>query len=523
MRCLTVPLALAAFAAAALLSRGAARAVELTIVPVQTALAHHAVTTKNPAAQQAFDEGLTLIYAFNRDESAKRFQHAAELDPALAMAWWGVALAEGPNLNYGMTPARIATANDALAKAKKLADGASPEERRYIEALAVRYPAKPAAEAETDAAYARYRDAMAKLHADYPDDLDAATLYAESVMDVDDFGWDAGRPGPARAQVVAALESVLARDPNHIGANHYYVHAMDYMGVADKGVASAKRLSALPIEPAASHLVHMSGHIYLDVGMFIPLLRDNRIAVDDDRAYATSLGTTPSRLDYYGHNLDFYLGGALMLDERADVDRAIGFSKEAGSPNGILAYARQRRWSDVLAWPAPDGRSPFNGAVRHYARGLAYAGRADARSARAELAPLQDMLAQGSPRARYFATQLERLLRARVAHLEGDDSGAVANLRAVIADVAPLPPEVFAPWYYPAGEWLGAILLSKGDAAGAEAAFRADLVRTPHNARALYGLMRSLTAQGRLDESRAVAGEIAANWRGTFEDLRLDD
>src|SRR5665213_2513706 len=132
MRCLTVPLALAAFAAAALLSRGAARAVELTIVPVQTALAHHAVTTKNPAAQQAFDEGLTLIYAFNRDESAKRFQHAAELDPALAMAWWSVAIAEGPNHNYGMTPARIQTANAVLAKAKKLADGASPEERRYI-------------------------------------------------------------------------------------------------------------------------------------------------------------------------------------------------------------------------------------------------------------------------------------------------------------------------------------------------------------------------------------------------------
>jgi hypothetical protein len=509
-------------ALAILLSLTLGPAAAQTVAP-QTALVHHAVTTKVPEAQHSFDEGLTLIYAFNRDESAKRFARAAELDPTLAMAWWGVALAEGPNLNYGMTPARIAAAGDALAKAKKLAGGASPEERRYIEALAIRYPAKPVSEAETVAAYGRYRDAMAKLHADFPDDLDAATLYAESVMDVDDFGWDGGRPGPGRAAVVGTLEAVLARDPNHIGANHYYVHAMDNMGVADMGVASAKRLSALPIEPAASHLVHMSGHIYLDVGMFGPLERDNRIAVDDDRAFAKSLGTTANRLDYYGHNLDFYLGGALMLDDRSEVERAVGFTKEAGSLRGILALARERRWSDVLAWPAPDARALGNVATWHYARAIAFAARRDVRSARAELAPLEDFVSTGNSRATYFALQQVRLIRARIAHAEGDDSAAVANLRAVVADVAPIPPEVFAPWYYPAGEWIGSILLAKGDATGAEAAFRADLQRTPHNARALYGLMRSLSAQGRIDESRALADETAANWRGPSEDLRLDD
>jgi tetratricopeptide (TPR) repeat protein len=488
---------------------------------IQTALVHHVVSTKVPEAQHAFDEGLTLLYAFNRDESTKRFQKAAQLDPSLAMAWWGVALAQGPNLNYGMTPARITTATDALARAKKLSGGASPVERRYIEALAVRYPAQPGADAE--AGYAAYRDKMAQLHADFPADLDAATLYAESVMDVDDYGYNGGASSPARAIVVGTLESVLARDPNHVGANHYHVHAMDYIGVADKAVPSARRLSALPIEPAASHLVHMSGHIYLDVGMFGPLERDNRTAVDDDRAYAASINTTTNRLDYYGHNLDFYLGGALMLDDRIEIERALGFMRSSGSPLGVLAYVRERRWDDVVAWTAPDPRATFNVITWHYARGIAFASRKDARSAHAELSWMDDALAQATGfRARYV-NALDRLLGARVAHLDGDDAGAVSRLRSVIADVAPIPPEVFAPWYYPTGEWLGAILLAQGDAAGAEAAFRADLQRTPHNARALYGLMRSLSAQDRSAEARAYASEIAANWRGRIEDLRLDD
>jgi hypothetical protein len=511
--------------AAALLlwPRLAAAQVAAVQPPVQTALAHHQVGTTSAEAQHAFDEGLTLVYAFNRDEAAKRFAKAAQLDPKLAMAWWGVALANGPNLNFGMSPARVGAANDALAKAKALEAGASPEERRYIDALAARYPPKFVAPGEARNGYLAYRDAMAKLHADYPDDLDAATLYAESAMDVEEWGWHDGQPTGSAALVAPILESVLKRDPGHVGANHYYVHVMDFAGVAERALPSAERLSALPIEPAASHLVHMSGHNYLDLGLFIPLERDNRTAIDDDRTYAASIGKTPWQLDYFGHNLDFYLGGSLMLDDGPDIDRAVGFSKTSGGARGVLAYARERRWDDVLAWPAPVSTAIFDGFLWHYARGLAFAARHDAASAHAELAVLDEATSTATGYLRNVVGSLDLLLGGRVARLDGDNATAVARFRSVIAQNAALPPEVFAPWYFPAGEWLGGTLLASGDLSGAEAAFRADLKRTPHNARALFGLMQTLSRQGRTEEARALALEIAQNWRGPLSDLRLDD
>ncbi|MBC5811630.1 MAG: tetratricopeptide repeat protein [Candidatus Eremiobacteraeota bacterium] len=482
--------------------------------PVQRALVHHAVSTANPEAQAAFDEGLTLIYAFNRDEAAKRFAKAAQLDPSLGMAWWGVALANGPNLNFDMTPERIATANDALAKARALSDKESPAERRYVEALATRYPRD--AKVERRGGYRAYRDAMAKLHADFPDDLDAATLYAESSMDVDEWGWSNGVPTPAAQTIAATLVSVLARSPNHPGANHYYVHVMDFAGVADRALPSARRLSALPIEPAASHLVHMSGHNYLDLGLFVPLERDNKSAVDDDLAYAPTIGKTPWQLDYFGHNLDFYVGGALMLDDQPEIARAVTLFREAKRPQALLAMARNGQWDAVLA----NAPLPTTNVTMRYVRGLAFLGKNDVTSARAELAALDTIRDGASGFLKFISTNYDDVLTARVAHADGNDALAVTKLRGIIASTAAYPPEAFPPWYYPVGEWLGAVLLARGDLPGAEAAYRADLQRTPHNARALYGLMQTLSRQGRVDESRAIAPEIAANWRGPSDDLR---
>jgi tetratricopeptide (TPR) repeat protein len=502
--------------------------------PLQPALAHHTVSTFNSEAQQKFDEGLTLVYAFNRDEAAKRFARAAQLDPSLVMAYWGIALANGPNLNYGMTAARLTAANEALAKAKALAPGASTEEQRYVAALAVRYPEKYAGRDAMSPGYLAYRDAMAKLHADFPDDLDAATLYAESVMDVEDWGWSAsGQPTGSATLLAPLLESVLARNPDHVGANHYYVHVMDHTGVAQRALPSALKLSALPAEPAASHLVHMSGHNYLDNGLYAPLERDNKIAVDDDRRYAASIGKTPAQLDYFFHNLDFYLGGSLMLDDRAETERALSIAISTGAKGRnqgataiqALAFARERRWNDVLALPPPPAdASGFEGFTMHYARGVAFAAKHDARGAHVELTDLDKEVAEGSGFfAKNYGGGLSKLLGARIAHLEGDDGTAAAKLRDVIASVASLPPEVFAPWYYPTGEWLGEILFQSGDFAGAEAAFKADLKRTPHNARVLFGLMQTLSREGKTDEARALSLEIAQNWRGPLSDLRLDD
>jgi len=490
--------------------------------PIQTALVHHTVTTFNSEAQQKFDEGLTLIYAFNRDEAAKRFARAAQLDPSFAMAYWGIALANGPNLNYGMTAARLTAANEALAKAKTLAPGASTEEQRYVAALAVRYAEKYAGRDAMRPGYLAYRDAMAKLHADYPDDLDAATLYAESVMDVEDWGWQDGRPTGSAALLAPLLESVLARNPDHVGANHYYVHVMDFPSAAERALPSAMKLSALPAEPAASHLVHMSGHNYLDNGLYAPLERDNKIAVDDDRRYAASIGKTPPQLDYFFHNLDFYLGGSLMLDDRAETERALAIGRSTGRTGiAVLAYARERRWDDVLAAPQPS--SDYETLAWHYARGIAFVGKRDARGAHAELTELDKLLADATGFTKNYAGSLTKLLSARVAHLEGEDAAATTKLRELIVTLAPLPPEVVAPWYYPIGEWLGAILFQSGDFSGAEAAYRADLKRTPHNARALFGLMQTLSREGRAEDARALSLEIAQNWRGPMSDLRMDD
>jgi hypothetical protein len=492
-----------------------------TAAPVP-ALAHHTVGTHVPEAQERFDEGLTLLWAFNRDESARRFEAAAKADPSLAIAWWGVALANGPNINFPLTAERLKKAQTALATAKSLEGGASPEERRLIDALAVRYPATYANEDAARPGYVAYRDAMARVHADYPADSDVAVLYVESVFDVDDVSWSDGKPSTAAALVDGILEDVLQRDPLSVGANHFYVHANDFVGAAGKALPSAERLSALPAEPAASHLVHMSGHIYLDLGMFAELERDNRTAVDDDRAFAATLSVSPWDLDYFGHNLDFYLGGATMLDDRPQIDRALDIARTStGRPVYVLALARRGDWAGVLAWPAGKGASTARGRYQitalTYARGLAFVATGDLASARAAEASLEASRGD-SP----FVGALADLLAARLAHATGNDDTALTLLRRVQAFAANYPPEVFSAWYFPTGEWIGAILLQRGDLAGAEAAYRADLVRTPHNARALYGLMQTLTRQGRLAEARALAPQIAANWRGPYSELRAE-
>jgi tetratricopeptide (TPR) repeat protein len=265
----------------------------------------------------------------------------------------------------------------------------------------------------------------------------------------------------------------------------------------------------------------MSGHNYLNVGLFVPLERDNKSAVDDDLAYSASIGKQPWQLDYYGHNLDFYAGGALMLDDKPEIERAIGLMKTRRPvpSNALLSMARTHQWDEILAVPLGVSPSPY----LRYVRGLAFVGKHDLASARIEANALAAQSASALGFMRYVASTLDDMLSAKVAHLDGNDTLAVTRLRGVIAGTSSLPPEAFAPWYYPAGEWLGGILLARGDLAGAEAAFRADLKRTPHNARALYGLMQTLSQAGRMDEARPLAAEIAANWRGPSSDLRLDD
>ena len=265
---------------------------------------HHPVTTTNPEAQRFFDQGLALVYAFNHDEAIRSFKRAAELDPKLAMAWWGIGLALGPNINLDVDPEREKAAYDAVQKALALAAGASENERAYIAALAKRYSIDP--KADLKKLDADYKQAMGELVKAYPDDLDAATFYAESAMDLRPWKlWTAdGKPAPGTEEIVAVLESVLRRNPNHPGAIHYYIHAIEASPNPERALAYAPKLGELM--PAAGHLVHMPAHIYQRTGDYEAAAQSNRDAAAADRAYMESNGAQGIYpLMYYSHNLHF--------------------------------------------------------------------------------------------------------------------------------------------------------------------------------------------------------------------------
>ena len=272
---------------------------------------HHPVSTRNRQAQAFFDQGLNFVYGFNHDEARRSFKEAARLDPKLAMAWWGVALTLGPNYNLPVDPEGEKAGYEAVQKAAALAMNASEPERAYINALVVRYTNDPKADLhELDRAY---KGAMGKLSARYPDDLDAATLYAESIMNLNPWHlWTLdGKPADGTEEIVSVLESVLKRDPHHLGANHYYIHAVEASPHPERALASAARLEKLA--PAAGHLMHMPAHIYARVGDHAAAAHCNAVAAAADKAFLSETkqqGVYP--LMYYSHNLHFLAYDAAM-------------------------------------------------------------------------------------------------------------------------------------------------------------------------------------------------------------------
>src|SRR2546423_2308708 len=249
---------------------------------------HHPVSTQNAQAQQFFDQGLRLIYAFNHDEAARSFKRAVELDPKLAMAYWGIAEAVGPNYNDPASEDRFKQSHEAIQQAVDLSSNASPNEKDYIDAMAKRFPADP--KSDLKKAAEDYRDAMREVTKKYPDDLDAATLFAESSMDLHSWGlWHVdGSPEAGTEEILSTLESVIKRDPNHMGAVHYYIHAVEASPDPARAVAEANRLAALA--PGAGHLVHMPAHIYIRTGDYDAAVKTNLKAAAVDRAYLAATG-----------------------------------------------------------------------------------------------------------------------------------------------------------------------------------------------------------------------------------------
>jgi tetratricopeptide (TPR) repeat protein len=500
---------------------------------------HHAITSTSLEAQRFFDQGLTLSYAFNHAEAIRSFRQAAALDPSCAMCYWGIAFALGPNINAPITEEAAREAWQAMEEARRLAPGASPREQAYIDALGRRYAADPAAPREPlDRAYA---EAMREIVARFPDDLDAATLYAQSLMDTSPWNYWAkdGTPHPFTGDVLAALESVLERNPDHPGAIHLYIHAVEASDDPGRAEAHADRLAALV--PGAGHLVHMPAHIYLRVGRYRDATVANERAVRADEAYFAGdavPGNAMYEMGYYPHNIHFAATSAAMEGRRAVSlefatataeksheamwrDPEMGGMMQHFSLTPLYMRVRFGLWDEVLAEPEPASDLPFMRAIRHTARGLAFAARGQLDEADQELAALTPLrsdptlpgiwVSAVNPSSSIVAIAHE-VLQGEIAARRGQADAAVRHFAQAVAledDLTYMePPD----WPLPVRQLQGAALLQAGRVQEAERAFRDDLRKFPANGWSLSGLQAALERQGRQAEAQEVQDRFTAAW-----------
>jgi len=494
---------------------------------------HHPVSTKNRAAQQFFDQGLKLVFGFNHDEARRSFQRAAELDPKLAMAWWGVALTLGPNYNLPVDPEREKAGYDAAQRAVALQENASEPERAYITAIATRYSNDP--KADLPALDLAYKNAMGNVTARYPDDLDAATLYAESAMNLRPWKlWSAdGKPAEGTEEIVSVLESVLKRDPNHLGANHYYIHAVEASLHPERALPSANRLTKLA--PAAGHLAHMPAHIYARVGDHAASAHCNEVAAAADRKFIAATGQEGVYpMMYYSHNLHFLAyAGCMRGDFNEAKDAAAKLvanvaphvkmmaDLEGFMPTGTMVLLAFERWDDILKSPAPAPTMLNTTAIWHFARGIALANRGKSAEAEREQAIARETVAKISPEAMFDPLNKavavlkvpENLLTAAIARSRNDLPAAIVSLTQAVTDNDALNYSEPPPWYPPVRPALGTLLLASKQLPEAEKVFRADLDLNPRDARALSGLRDTLKAQGREYEALQIDQQYRDAWK----------
>ena len=506
---------------------------------------HHPVSTTHADAQQFFDQGLRYIFAFNHDEAARSFQRAAELDPTLAMAYWGMAEAIGPNYNDPASEDRFKQAHEAIAKAQSLAAKATASERGYIDAMAKRFPADP--KSDLKKAAEDYRDAMRDLVKHNPDDLDAATLFAEAGMNLHPWQlWHHdGTPEAGTEEIVATLESVLKRDPNHIGANHYYIHTVEASNTPERALSSANRLAALA--PGAGHLVHMPAHTYIRTGDFDAAERANIDAAKVDEAYIAATGAQGMYpMMYYSHNLHFIAVAAAMEGRYADSWQAADKLAAHVAPAvkdmpplegfmtvPIMVRVRFQKWDEVLAMPAPDASMKTTTAIWHFARGMAFAGKGKLAEAEAEHKFLSEKVASTPPdeifampvnnKTKDIFTIARDALGAKIAVAKKDLPSAITQLREAVTVQDSLNYNEPQDWIYPVRESLGAALLMAGNAAEAEQVFREDLARGPRNPRSLFGLISALKAQKRDYDAQFVDKQFQDAWKKADTQLRVED
>ena len=504
---------------------------------------HHVIQTRSQDAQKFFDQGLTLVYAFNHEEAIRSFRRAAELDPTSPMPLWGIALALGPNINLDVDLERERAAFEAAAQAAALTAGAPASERAYVAALSQRYSNDPAADLK--ALSVGYKDAMRELSRTFPDDPDAATLYAESLMDLRPWQlWDRdGTPAEGTSEIVTVLESVLRRYPNHVGANHYYIHATEASLAPDRALASARRLETLV--PAAGHLVHMPAHTYIRTGNYAGAVRANARGAAVDRQYIAEThanGVYPTM--YFNHNLDFLATAAMMTGQFAEASRAADELTQNVSaamadmpmlePLGakkLYVLLRFAKWEDVLALGAPPASAPILTTLYYFGRGVAHAAQGAVAAAErdrdlyraARRAAPGDAMVGLNPASAILSVS-DAVLDARIAAARGEIEGAIAAwTRAIVAEDG-LGYDEPADWFYPPRESLGGLYLKAGRLEEARRTFREDLERNPGNARSLFGLWQTYSVSAPSAPNTLVQRRrFLEAWTDADVELKLSD
>jgi len=493
------------------------------------------VSLKDTLAARYFDQAIILNYAFNHKEAERSFRQVAELEPQNPMAWWGVALVQGPNLNLVMLPEAVPVAWDAIQKALELKTNGTQREQDYIEALAKRYAENPPDDrTPLDEAYA---EAMGRLAEKYPDDLDAQALYAEAMMDLHpwDFWTKDKQPQPWTPKILETLEYVIERNLDHVLANHLYIHATEASANPEKALTSARSLGKAV--PGAGHLVHMPAHTYIRVGMYHEGTVANELAIESDNEYVAQChqqGIYP--LGYIPHNHHF-LWATATLEGRKQLSLAAAKStfdhvdtkmmREPGM--GLLQHfwtiplsgnVRFGEWDAIFEFPEPDMELLYPRGVWHYARGMAFVAKNELEDAASELEKLKAIAANDLLQDVVIMNNTQNLLQIAVRVLEGEIAAlkkeydsAITLLQEAIAIEDELrynePPD----WFFPVRHNLGAILLQTGKAPEAEQVYRDDLEIFPKNGWALYGLHQSLTAQGKTEEAQKVKAQFDEAWK----------
>lgn len=501
------------------------------------------ITTNSELAQKYFNQGIILAYGFNHEEAFRSFEEAARLDTSCAMAYWGMAYVLGPNINLPMDAAVVHTAHEAIQKAISLLDNETPKEKDFVMALTKRYSSEVLEDRSSlDQAYC---DAMRGLVNKYPEDLDAATMFAESIMDVHpwDYWLKDGTPKPWTPELLSILESVIKRKADHHGANHLYIHAVEASKNPHRGLASADMLKFLA--PGAGHLVHMPAHIYIRVGNYHEGSLANIRAVKSDEEYINQCnqqGFYP--ISYYPHNYHFLWATATLEgDSKTAIDAAIKTSQKP--PDSLLnvcgyetlqhfaaiplyAYVTFGKWDDILNYKQPQDERPYMQAVWHYARSMAFIAKNNLEEAEKEIAHLEnlrfnktieDLTIWGINSAGQLIKVAYEVAKGEMEAKKKIFPEAISYLKKAVELEDQLRYDEPPTWFYPCRQNLGAVLIEAGKYADAEKVYRENLSEIPDNGWGLFGLHQALLKQNKTEEAAEVEKRFKEAWK--FADIEL--